>query len=394
MSKKKIVLFRGNLDTLNLFSRQLMKGLSQVGNYEFFVFDLEDNVTSLAGLYTFLQGEPVTAMIGFNSTFYGMKLPSGGNLCESLQIPCINILVDHPYWYRDILKKMPSTGIVLCVDRGHMNYINRFYPQIAINGFLPHGGTCMEGVPKPLMKRCYDVIYAGSLYADYIERQKPDFTGWRFAAEDICEETIADLLENPAKTIESGLEENLRRHGVLLSEEELAEFISSCVYIERVVSSHFREKILKTVAEAGIPLHLYGAGWERCKWINLPNVHYGGMISPGKVLRKMEESKIVLNTLPWFRDGSHERVFNGMLRGALVCSETSGYLKEVLPSAVWEPFGLSSGEIAALPERMGFFLENPAQMQQMATAGYELACREHTWQKRAGELHGDLLELL
>ncbi len=394
MKKKKIILFRGELNTINLFSEQLQKGLSEQGEYVFYEFDLHDMIKSMSGLYSFLQGEPITAMIGFNSNFFGFKLPSGANMCEQLQIPCINILVDHPYWYSRILHEMPATGIVLCVDRGHMDYVNRFYPQIAMNGFLAHGGTPMDREPKTIAERSYDVLYAGSLYADYIATQKPDFSKWDFQAEQICEQAIQTLLSNPGNTIEKVLEDVLHSHGIGMSEEELSQFISSCVYIERVVSSHYREQILAAVARAGISLQLYGAGWERCDWVKLPNVHYGGMISPSEVLEQMGDAKIVLNTLPWFKDGSHERVFNGMLRGAVVCSETSGYLEEVLPSDVWEPFGLSGEELDSLPERIAGLLQDTYKMQQIASAGYELAMEKHTWQARAKELHEDLLSLL
>ncbi|MBQ6697041.1 MAG: glycosyltransferase [Lachnospiraceae bacterium] len=394
MNKKKLVLFKGDLDTINLFSEQLKQGFLELGDYEIFEFVLGDMVNSLSGLYNFMQGEPITAMIGFNSTFYGMKLPSGANMFEQLQIPCINIFVDHPYWYASILSQMPSTGIVLCIDRGHMEFVNRFYPQIPVNGFLPHGGTAMETLPKPVSERKTDVFYAGSLYADYITKQKPDFSKWDFPAEKICEETIERLLEEPTGTIEAVLEDTLHKYGVQMAEEELCAFISSCVYIERVVSSRYREAVLSAIAKAGIGLTLYGSGWENCDWIRLPNVHYGGMISPSEVLVQMENAKIVLNTMPWFKDGSHERIFNGMLRGAVVCSDTSGYLEEVLPAEVWESFDLSADSIASLPKRLKALLQDTGRMQRIATAGYELAKDKHTWQERAEELHRDLLSLL
>ena len=394
---KRIVLFKGELDTLNLFSAQLQKGFEELGGYEIYEFDLRDMVKGLGGLYPFLQGGPVTAMIAFNNTFYGMTLPSGVNVCEQLQIPCVNILVDHPYWYPDILRKTPSTGIILCVDRGHMDYVNRFYPEIEITGFLPHGGTPMSGKPKPIRERTVKVLYAGSLYAEYAKKQKPDFTQWDFPAEKVCETAIQKLLQSPWLTIEAALEDTLADFQIPISDAELKSFMSSCGYIERVVSSHYREKTIAAVARAGIPLELYGDGWSECGFVKLPNVRYGGRIAPEEVLRKMEDTKIVLNTMPWFRDGSHERVFNGMLRGAVVCSETSIYLKEELPPDVWVPYELTAGgaehsavTIDNLPERIQALLQDTDACQEIADRGYALAKEKHTWQARAMELHQDL----
>lgn len=389
----KLVLFHTELDTINLFSNQIKRGFENLG-YEIFEFDLQQSALSLGLLYDFMQGDPITAMLGFNTPFFGMQVPSGGNMWEVLDIPCINILVDHPYWYHNILMHTPRTGIVLGIDRNHSNYIERFYPDIPTTGFLPHGGTPMHNLPKPITERKIDVLYAGSLFSDYAVSQKPDFTLFHFPAEQICKNSIDQLLAHPDHTIESIIEEQLLRNGINLPDKELRVFISSCVYIERVVSSYYREKIVGSVAMAGIPLTIYGDGWSNCPWITLPNVHYGGRISPEEVLEKMADSKIVLNTMPWFKDGSHERIFNAMLRGAVVVSETSSYLEETLPADVWGGFKLSQKDLNDLPQRISNLLSDNHAMQTTASAGYQLAITNHTWQARAQELHRDLLSLL
>ncbi len=392
MKVKRLVLFQGELDTINLFSDELKKGFLELG-YEIFDFDLRQSAKSLGMLYQYIQDGSVTAMIAFNSMFFGMTLPSGENMWEVLGIPCINILVDHPYWYHNILMRMPASGIVLCIDRNHMNYVNRFYPDISVNGFIAHGGTSLCPIHKPVSERKIDVLYAGSLYADYIS-QKPDFSVWDFPAERICERSISQLLDNPEDTIEKVVEQQLQKAGVILADDELRRFISSCVYIERTVSSYYRERIVSSVAKAGIQLELYGNGWSECDWIRLPNVHYGGRVAPEKILSLMENSKIVLNTLPWFKDGSHERVFNAMLCGAVAVSEASQYLKEVLPSDTWIPFDLSAGSLSMLPQSILELLSDESRMQRIASAGFELAASEHTWKARALEIHRDLLSFL
>lgn len=389
----RLVLFHCELDTLNLFSEQLKQGFEYLG-YEIFEFDLQQSAIHLGLLYDFVKKGTVTAMIGFNTPFFGMQLPSGINMWEALAIPCINILVDHPYWYHNILMRTPRTGIVLCIDRNHSQYIERLYPHIPCTGFLAHGGTPADHVLKPIAARKIDVLYAGSLYAEYAATQKPDFTHFHFPAEEICEKSIKRLIMHPEATIESVIEEQLLQTGIVLPDEELRQFFSTCVYIERVVSSHYREKIVSSLAKAGISLTIYGEGWSACDWIHLPNVHYGGLISPKEVLDKMEDSKIVLNTMPWFKDGSHERVFNAMLRGAVAVSETSSYLTESLPRDTWIPFSLQPDSLSDLPQQIANLLLNEPRLQSIASAGYHLSVSEHTWQARAQELHCDLLSSL
>lgn len=385
-----LVLFHCELDTLDLFSEQLKQGFQALG-YDIFEFDLQQSALHLGLLYDLIKKGTVKAMIGFNLPFFCMQLPSGINMWEALSIPCINILVDHPYWYHNILMRTPRTGIILSIDRNHSQYIERFYPHIPCTGFLPHGGTPADHEPKPIANRKIDVLYAGSLYAAYAETQKPNFARFDFPAEKICEESIEQLLAHPHATIESVVEDRLLASGIALPNEQLRQFISSCVYIERVVSSHYREKIVGSVARSGVSLALYGEGWSACDWIHLPNVRYGGRISPKAVLEKMEDSKIVLNTMPWFKDGSHERIFNAMLRGAVAVSESSLYFEENLPRDAWISFSLDPDSLAALPQQITNLLNDAPKLQSMASAGYQLSAMEHTWQARARELHRDLL---
>ena len=389
---KRVLLFQGGLDTVDLFSSELGIGLSELG-YEVINFDLTQSVKNLGLLYQSMQEKPLTAMIAFNSRFFGLKTPSGINVWETLGIPCINIFLDHPYWYHDILLSMPATGIVLCIDRNHMKYVNRFYPNIPVNGFLALGGSCFSSYIRSMSERKIDVLYAGSLYANHMPR-KPSSSEWNFAAEKVYDRSIEYLLKHTEETIEAVIEHQLQKEGVILPDETLRRFITSCVSVERVVSSCYRERIVGAVAKAGISLELYGEGWDSCDWITLPNVHYGGRISPKEVIAKMSESKIVLNTFPWFKDGSHDRVFNAMLAGAAVVSEKSRYLEEVLPKEVWVPVELFDDGINKMTQRILYLLSHEIELQNIATAGYKLAISDHTWRARAQELHEDLLSYL
>jgi len=57
---------------------------------------------------------------------------------------------------------------------------------------------------------------------------------------------------------------------------------------------------------------------------------YGGLVAPSKVLELMQDAKIVLSTMTWFKAGSHDRVFNGMLAGAVSVTDDSEYIREVI----------------------------------------------------------------
>lgn len=387
--KKSLVLFHTELDTINLFSEQMKTGFERLG-YDIYVLDTSDMIKGLGLLYEYQKSHNILAMIGFNSRFFGAKTPSGLNIWETLGIPSVNILLDHPFWYEELLHNTPQNGIVLCVDRNHMSFVNRFYPQIAMNGFLPHGGTVL-GDRKSIAERKLDVVYAGSLYAFDAERAKGQLGKWPFDAQRICDNAIECLIADPKKTIEAELERQLLQHGIELANQELIRFISSTVYIERVVSSYYREKMVSRVAEAGVPLTIYGQGWEKCKWIRKSNAHYEGLIPAKEALRKVSECKLLLNSMPWFKDGSHERMFNGMLNGAVVVTDESKYFKECIPDDLYLSLNLQDD---LMGEKVADLFSQKSRLQDVADAAYDFVKDSHTWEARATELHNDLLQYL
>lgn len=117
----------------------------------------------------------------------------------------------------------------------------------------------------------------------------------------------------------------------------------------------------------------------------------------------MQDAKIVLSTMTWFKDGTHDRVFNGMLQGAVAVSDTSGYMKEEFcgfqdvkhmgeDSRELVLFELE--ELNKLPKQVQELLDNPKRAQGIADRGYVKARQFHTWHARALELEQDLLSQL
>lgn len=388
-----IVLFHTELNTLNLFSKQMQAYFEKQG-YEIFIFDLADSIKSMGLLYSYMQNHAIVAMIGFNSKVFGAQTASGVNIWETLGIPCINILVDHPYWYHDILSKMPHNSAVLCIDQNHVNYVLNMYPEIPFVGFLPHGGTLGTGLVahsdvlsfKPMAERQYDVLYVGSLYAP--DALEPNIARWGFDARELVESCVAYLKVHTEVTVEQIMMDKLE-----IGCAEFANYIPLAVQIERRISYFFREKLLESLAHSGVSLQIYGSGYEECDWIKCPNVHYGGMISPDEVLDKIADSKMLLNSMPWFKDGSHERIFNGMLNGTVVISEANDYLRETIPNDLWVSYELSDEKFAKLTKRTKELLEQLEVLDKMAKAAYQLAIENHTWEHRAKEIDEDLLSL-
>ena len=163
--------------------------------------------------------------------------------------------------------------------------------------------------------------------------------------------------------------------------------------MERSISFYFRNKLLSIVAKSGLKMQIYGAGYENCDWIALPNVTWGGMISPESVLDKIGDSKILLNSMPWFKNGSHERVFNGMLNGAVVVTEQNPYFQDTLPEGTWVKYSLEEDSLFRMCREVGELLDDEGSWNQITAKAYEFASKGQTWEHRAEEIVQELLAI-
>lgn len=394
---KRLIFFKGIYDTLDLFTEELSRAFCMLG-YETKILDVRNMQESLIQLSEFIK-QPVTAAITFNNLAFNTELREGENIWEQLEIPCINILVDHPCFYHEALDKGPCNSVVLCIDINHMKYIQRFYPNIPVSGFLPHAGSIHVTNYKKLGEREIDVLYAGGVSAYVNDAIRPDWGKYgKFNGEELGETVLKHLLEEPSRTTEEAVESILNSRGILLTDEELRLLITDMRYIEGLAVSHFREGAVRALVEAGVKVTVYGAGWDKSSLSCHPCFDYRGKIPVRGILEKMMDTKIVLNTMTWFKDGTHERVFNGMLAGALAVTDTSGYMLEnfngmkELPQETEDDtenaqlvfFELT--QMDKLPEKVKYLLGNLEQAQIIADCGYQKASEEHTWDVRAKEI--------
>ena len=238
--KGRLIFFVGVYDTLDIFSYELQKEFEEMG-FDIMLFDTAKMQQSLTELSAFIRS-PVTAVITFNNLGYNMELTKGHNIWDELGIFCVNILMDHPFCYKPALDASPKKAAVLCTDRNHMRYIQRFYPQIPITGFLPHAGICRKKPFKKIEERVIDVLYAGGLSRDFVKNVMPDFQKYKdFNAQEIAEQAYHMLIRNPYMTTEEVIEKTLHMEGISLTENKLCEIIADLHYIDLLAASYYRE---------------------------------------------------------------------------------------------------------------------------------------------------------
>ena len=95
--------------------------------------------------------------------------------------------------------------------------------------------------------------------------------------------------------------------------------------------------------------------------------------------------------MPWFKDGTHDRVFTAMLQHTLSLTDDSRYLRENFTDNKELVF-YSLEKREELPELVKKLLEKPEKCMKIAERGYESAVQEHTWKQRAEAILMDLVK--
>lgn len=400
---RKIIFIKNAVETLGYFSEQIALELERNG-YETCFIDYERMYESMDEMLHFLEREE-TALVTFN--FIGLRgesvfqTESGRSIWQEENLPILNILVDHPLYYHSCLKEAGERMWVFCVDREHVGYVRRFYPGVKVE-FLPLAGnelfvsqkdgehgihrTHCEDVPEPVLygQRTFDLVFAANYVSMEMleEKVKALDDDYRIFYRRITEDLIAD----PAQSVDAVMERHIRNELGAVPEEQLCAAMSGMIWIDLFIRSYFREKVVQTLADAGIIVRVFGADWEKIHCKKPQNVRTsGGKVNSAACVQAMRDARIALNVMPWFKDGAHDRVFTAMLQGTAALTDDSRYLREECRDGENICF-YSLRALEQLPDRVVSLLEDPVRMAELAERGYRMAEKRHRWKNRAGLL--------
>lgn len=397
---KTLLFIQGIYDTIDLFIAAFSDAFRQLGCI-CHVIDVREKETAMQMLKKIIEEEKVDGVVTFNNIGYNLSFTEGRNIWEDARIPYFNILMDHPFHYAVPLENAPGTSVVFCTDRNHIKFLQRFYPHLGRIDFMPHAGMeadiseyagagqchlCMQGdaFHPDLKERPIDVLYAGGLSKYVAEGLVPDLGEIReFDAFALTKEVLYDLMQHSEKTTEDAVEEYFVSLGKDFTDQELNFWITELRFIDSYATSFYREQAVRLLVENGIKTTVFGGGWDRCEWADNPNLIYGGKVLAPQILELMNHSKIVLNTMTWYKNGMHDRIINGMLAKSVVVTDESEYLKEGFLEKEQKLVSFPLSGIENLPDLVNCLFQSPKQMQQIAEKGYHYAKAHHTWMQRA-----------
>ena len=398
---KRIVMMEGGVETLSYFSHQMAGEFQKLG-YAVFFYDLKQEESSAGKLRKFIRPRE-TVLVTFN--FQGLEKEAGvyregiGYLWDTYHIPCYNIAADHPYFYDDRLKDLPEKYRHISIDRRQKAYFEEFYPEYVSRGFLPLAGTGLRqgedeaktgkaGAQGTAVETeeagaqgdaeqaapCYDVILTGnytklSFFEPYINWINEEYAAFYRGI-------IDDLLEHPACTVEEVALAHCEQEMGKEPNDQLRIALHKMIFIDLYVRNYWRGKAVRTLVNAGIPVHVVGKGWEELEDVRHPEcLKLHPQTDSVICLEMLADAKVSLNVMPWFKDGAHDRVFNSILNGAVCVTDPSCYLEEELHEGEGVCY-VALQDMDALPEKVKDLLQNDSGRNE----------QKHTWAQRAKTL--------
>ena len=410
---KRIVMMEGGVETLSYFSHQMAQEFQMLG-YAVFFYDLKQEESSAGKLRKFIRPRE-TVLVTFN--FQGLEKEAGvyhegiGYLWDTYHIPCYNIAADHPYFYDDRLKDLPEKYRHISIDRRQKACFEEFYPEYVSRGFLPLAGTGLrqaeeEGEAEQGEARaqgaavetgeagaqgaaeqaapCYDVILTGnytklSFFEPYINWINEEYAAFYRGI-------IDDLLEHPACTVEEVALAHCEREMGKEPNDQLRIALHKMIFIDLYVRNYWRGKAVRTLVNAGIPVHVVGKGWEELEDVRQPEcLKLHPQTDSVTCLGMLADAKVSLNVMPWFKDGAHDRVFNSILNGAVCVTDPSRYLEEELHEGEGVCY-VALQDMDALPEKVKDLLQDDSGRNEIVRRGRAIVEQKHTWAERAKTL--------
>jgi spore maturation protein CgeB len=258
------------------------------------------------------------------------QLPSqkgGAYFWDQLKIPHWTILVD-PVFYDLELMQSPFS-ILSCVDRFDCDLLRSYHFEKGF--FFPHAVERELIVSPDLNERDIDVIFLGTCYdpetlASYFKKtySKKIFH--------VLMEATSLVLGDNKTTFLRALLQALTFEGVDPKEV----FFDQLAYeVDSYARGVDRLNLIRSIKTASV--HVYGGKcWREIQPIQdwsyylgkQKNVHVHPPVNFADGLKLLQRSKICLNSAPFFKNGSHERVFASLACGAMPLTSDNLYLRE------------------------------------------------------------------
>lgn len=303
---------------------------------------------------------------------------------ENLQIPHLTLLLD-PAIYEINLATSPY-AIISCVDQFDCQFFQSANFERVF--FLPHGVE-RELSFDPSIERTFDVVFSGTCY-------DPDnLRAWwlNHHPQNICK-VIEDAIEIGLSDNKTPFYQAVMQSMLLnrISPKEVDTF-RIAYYVDFYMRGIERIELIRSIKDAHV--HIFGApvGWRQEKPIqswegyfkDQKNITIHPPVEYSKSLEILKRTKICLNSMPMFKNGSHERIFASLACGALPLTSDNLFVRDHFIEDQ-DLLLFQFNDLTPINDKINTYLSNEKLRSHLSANGRKKVMLSHTWDNRAQKI--------
>lgn len=344
-----------------------------------------------------LDKEMIASILKFKPQLtcsFNSILPISGEffLWDYLKLPHWAILVD-PLVYNLDLMKSPYL-IASCTDRQDCEAMYQPYTRAPF--FFAHAVE-KELIGQGNAARDLEIVFLGSCY-DYENLRATWRENNSEAINKVLDDAIDLVLSDISTSIAQALVQACQSSNIALSPE--VDFFTLFSYLDYYTRGKDRIELIKSIQHGHI--HVFGdtsedlaialKGWPEYL-TGQKNVTVHPAVSFDKGMDILKRSKIALNSMPFFKNGTHERVFTALGCGALPLTMNNLFWQEQFVNDR-ELISYVPGQWEKANGLVTNYLANETLRQELVAAGATKVQKQHTWDQRAEQALQTLPPLL
>jgi hypothetical protein len=310
-----------------------------------------------------------------------------GSVYDQLGVVYATLYVDHPVHHVQRITTPIRRYVAFFLDRTHVQFTAAWPAArgLTIRSFVPPGAN---ELPEPVdtsdeafARRDIPLLFTGTY-------RGPPQPGWEAWPESPAREIVGDIAARMAADatlpVLDALKAALADRGGQLTPDLFDQFVPLLQPAQAFAEAYHRDAMLHALGKAGVPMHVYGQGWEPLAAL-YPGFVYGGVGSFEETLHLLRRARLVLNTNNGFVAGGHERVFTAMCAGAAVFSDASKYYAEAFKEGR-EIVTFPWSRMDQAPAQLLPLMDDTPKLAAIARAGHKRAMAEHRWSDRAARI--------
>ena len=374
---------RSQYGSLRLHIDQLAQALNAVGHQAAVVDMLTEDQNER--LLDALKTQP-ECVFAFSGVCVDLNLQDR-SIYDLVGAVYASIYVDNPIHHLARIRTPVGRNVGLFLDRSHLQFVEAspYAGNFSQLGFLPPGANELPEPPdlsdEAFARRDIPLMFTGT----YRGAPEAPWRQWpESAARTVLESVTERMIADPRLPILDALRQVLEQLGAELTPKLFGDIAPLLSAPQFFAEAYHRDAVLRALGEAGLPLHVWGNGWEPLV-DRYPSFVYGGVGSFAETLHTLRRARVVLNINNGFVAGGHERVFTAMAAGAAVFSDANPHYAEAFAEGR-EIATFAWPKLADAPDQLASLVADAPRAGQITRAGALRAQAEHRWTARARQL--------